>query len=163
MRLCNSEVIKKIKELEDKKSVLLNQERSRCTYTYVDESAKIVPAYSYEKTREQVDKLDAKIRSLRHVLAKANCSVTVDEFNVTIGEALVMLAQMQSKCSVLSDLSERQQLTQQVSYNGKMQITACNYDVEKVINECEKLRNAIAKLQVAIDRANLTNYVEVDL
>lgn len=163
MRICHSEVIKCIKELEEKKNVLLNQERQRSIYNYVDENAKIIPTYSYKKTREQVDKLDTKIRSLRHALAVANCTVKVDDFDITIGEALVMLAQWQSKCRVLEDLSDRQQLTQQVTYNGKMQVTACNYDVEVANADYEALRNKIAKLQVAIDRANLTSFVDVEL
>lgn len=161
MKVCHSEIIKKIKELEDKKETLLSQERSRSVYSYVDASAKIIPDYNYEKTRSLVDELDDKIRSLRHALAIANVSVKVDDFNVTIGEALVMLAQMQSKYRVLENLANAQQITQRVTYNGKMEVFECNYNVEKALADCESLRNEIGRLQVAIDRANLTNYIEI--
>ena len=162
MKMCHSEVIKYIKELESKKRVLLRQEENDCKYTYQDESAKIVPEYSYKKTRKAVDELDTKIRKLRHVLAVANCTVMVDEFNVTIGEALVMLAQYQNKCELLSDMSSCQQISQRSSYSGKMDITCCNYDVATALKDYESLRLVISRLQVAIDRANLTNFVEVD-
>lgn len=163
MKMCHSEVIKYIKELESKKNVLLRQERANCTYSYQEETSKIIPPYSYAQTRTEVDALDTQIRKLRHALAVANCSVKVDEFDVTLGEALVMLAQFQNKCDVLTGLSSNQQLSQHSSYNGKMEITACNYDVETVVKECEALRIVINRLQVAIDRANLTNFVEVEL
>lgn len=162
MKMCHSEVIKYIKELESKKSVLLRKERNSSTYTYQDESAKIVPEYSYELTRKEVDELDGKIRNLRHALAVANCTVKVDDFDITIGEALVLLAQLNNKCDILENMSSRQQICQQMSY-ATMQITACNYDVAKATEDYENLRLHIGKLQVAIDRANLVNYVEVEL
>ena len=162
MKICHSEVIKKIKELEEKKSTLLAQERSRRVYSYVDASAKIIPNYNYKKTHARVDELDINIRRLRHLLAVANVSVIIEEFNVTLGEALVMLAQMQSKCSVLEGLAGAQQITQRVTYNGKMEILECNYDVEKALADYESLRNEIGRLQVAIDRANLNNYIEIE-
>lgn len=162
MKMCHSEVIKYIKELESKKSVLLRKERNSSTYTYQDESAKIVPEYNYELTRKEVDELDNKIRNLRHVLAVANCTVKVDDFDITIGEALVLLAQLNSKCDILENMSSRQQICQQTSY-ATMQITACNYDVAKATEDYENLRLQIGKLQVAIDRANLVNYVEVEV
>ena len=162
MKMCHSEVIKYIKELESKKRVLLRQESNDCTYSYQDEVSKIVPNYDYKKTRKAVDALDTKIRKLRHALAVANCSVIVEEFDVTLGEALVMLAQYQNKCELLSEMSSRQQISQRSSYSGKMEITCCNYDVEKVVKEYEELRLLIGRLQVAIDRANLTNFVEVE-
>ena len=163
MKMCHSEVIKYIKELENKKRVLLRQEENDCKYTYQDEESKIVPNYNYKKTRQAVDALDAKIRKLRHLLAVANCTVTVDEFDVTLGEALVMLAQYQNKCDLLSEMSARQQISQRSSYSGKMEITCCNYDVEKATKDYEELRLLIGRLQVAIDRANLTNFVEVEV
>ena len=42
-------------------------------------------------------------------------------------------------------------------------ITCCNYDVETALKDYESLRLVINRLQVAIDRANLTNYVEVNV
>ena len=163
MKMCHSEVIKYIKELESKKHVLLRQESNDCTYTYQDEASKIVPNYNYKKTRQAVDALDTKIRQLRHALAVANCKVMVEEFDVTLGEALVMLAQYQNKCELLSNMSSRQQISQRSSYSGKMEITCCNYDVEKVLKEYEELRLVIGRLQVAIDRANLTSFVDVEI
>lgn len=162
MKMCHSEVIKCIKELETKKENILRKERDCRAFRYVDENAKIVPNYSYEKTRSVVDGLDKKIRKLKHALAVANCTVTLPDFDVSIGEGLVLLAQMQAKCRILEEMSLAQQKTQAISYNGKMEVTECNYDVEKVAADYDELRTEIGKLQMAIDRANLTNFLEVE-
>ncbi len=163
MKISHSEVIKFIKELENRKGILLRQERSNSTFIYQTEESKIVPTYSYEETRREVDALDEKIRRLRHALAVANCTVKVEGFGVTIGEALVMLAQLQNKAEILSEMAARQQKVQQSSFAGKMEITECNYDVKQAARDYEQLRLTINSLQVAIDRANLLNTVEVDL
>ena len=159
--MCHSEVIKYIKELENKKDQLLSLENRNSTFSYQEGGNKIVPPYSYKKTRSEVDALDEQIRKLRHALAVANCSVMVEEFGVTIGEALVMLAQYQNKRSVLETLSNRQQINSHSTFGGGAEITECNYDVRQAEKDYENLRILIGKLQVAIDRANLTNYVEV--
>ncbi len=162
MKMCHSEVIKYIKELENRKEVLLTQERTGRTYTHLEDGSKTVPDYNYSETRSEVDKLDAKIRHLRHLLAVANCNVNVDGFGVTIGEALVMLAQLQNKCELLREMSAFPQKSQRTTYSGKVEITECNYDVVEAGRDYEQVRQTINKLQVAIDRANLTNYVEVE-
>lgn len=162
MKMCHSEVIKYIKELENRKFVLLNYEKSSRTFSYIEDGKSIIPEYSYRKTRDCVDALDNKIRHLKHLLAIANCSVKVDTFDITIGEALVMLAQLQNKCELLEEMSSIQQKTQHTTYSGKVEIVECNYDVAEAAKDYEQIRKTISSLQVAIDRANLTNYVEVE-
>lgn len=162
MKMCHSEVIKYIKELENRKEVLLKQELTGRTYTHLEDGGKTIPDYSYSKTRLEVDKLDGEIRHLRHLLAVANCNVKVDGFDVSIGEALVMLAQLQNKCELLKEMSSFPQKSQRTTYSGKVEITECNYDVVKVGKDYEKVRQTINQLQVAIDRANLTNYVDME-
>lgn len=161
MKLCHSEVMKRIKELESKKQKLLNIENKRCRIRYKQEENKVVTDYSYAGTRAEVEKLDKEIRRLRYELAKANCTVKVDGFNVTIGEALVMLAQLNSLSDTLEDLADNEQLTRSLSYNGVVEYTECTYSVEQAAKDLLKTEEKISKLQVAIDRANLTNYIEL--
>lgn len=161
MRLCNSELIKKVNELRDKKAKLLTNERNRCKIKYKDGEKKVDVAYSYGKTREQIDKIDDEIRRLKNLVAKANCTAVVEDFEVSIGEALVLLAQMNEKLSVLERLASDQQLTRATTYGGVVEYEECLYDVEKVDLSAEQLRSKIAKLQIAIDRANLNTYSEL--
>lgn len=162
MKMCHSEVIKYIKELENKKGVLLNYERSNKTFSHLEDGGVLIPKYCYRDTRLAVDEIDKKIRHLKHLLSVANCNVKVDGFDITIGEALVMLAQLQNKCEVLEEMSSLQQKTQRTTYAGKVEIVECNFDVAEASKDYEQTRQTINRLQVAIDRANLTNYVEVE-
>ena len=42
-----------------------------------------------------------------------------------------------------------------------IRFTRCNYDVKQVEADAGALRKRISELQIAIDRANLTNYIEI--
>lgn len=85
----------------------------------------------------------------------------VDGFDVTIGEALVLLAQMQKEIQQLDYLADKEQLTRRITYNGVVEYTECNYDVEKVKADLQALRTKVGKLQVAIDRANLITEIDI--
>lgn len=161
MKLCHSEIMKKIKELNAKKEQVLAQENKRAKIRFKEAEKKVTTKYDYAKTRKQIEEIDAEIRRLKLLLAKANCVVMVDGFNFTIGEALVYLAQLNSRWEVLSTLAENEQLTRSVTYNGVVEYTECVYNVETAEKDLEKLESEISRLQVAIDRANLNNYIEV--
>lgn len=161
MQVCNMQAMKMIKELEARKAVLISNEDCRCTYSYKEGENKVLPDYDYEGTRREVHALDERIRAIRSALARANTEVKVDGFGITIGEALVYLAQMQGERVQLESLTGNQQVSRRITANGVLEYTECAYDVKKAAADLEALRVRIGELQVAIDRANLVNMIEI--
>ena len=161
MKVCHAEAMKKIKELEEQKKLLLYNESKRCAVSYKEGEEKTPTAYDYMKTRKETDKLDSEIRKIKHALAVANCAVKLDEFDMTIGEALVYLAQLNGEYARLDSLSGREKLSRRITTNGVVEYTECMYDPEKVEKDQKALYAKICKLQVDIDRANLNNYIEI--
>ena len=81
---------------------------------------------------------------------------------MTIGECLIYLAQLNSKKQLLSNYASQKQLKRVSStYSNKVEYTELLYDVDKVKVELLELQRLIARLQMAIDRTNLTNLIEV--
>lgn len=161
MKICNSEAMKLIKELETRKSIIVYTEENRSRVSYKEDEVKCVSKYSYEDTRKEIEEIDLQIRKIKHALACANCTVMVDGFDITIGEALVYLAQLNAEYSRLDDLGEYDKLSRRITSNGVLEYTECLYDPDKVIEEQKKLYSIICKLQVAIDKANLTNLIDI--
>ena len=161
MKLCHKEAMKLIKELENKKVIVLNAEQRLNTVSYKEGDVKPKYDYDYSATRKEVENLDAKIRKIKHELAKANCAVLVDDFNISIGEALVYLAQLSDEQSRLIDFANSNQLEKRITQTGVVICEERNFDVKKAANDLEELQKKINKLQVAIDRANLVNYIEI--
>ena len=47
MKVCNMQAMKMVKELEARKDTLIHNEDSRCTVSYKEGEAKVVPDYDY--------------------------------------------------------------------------------------------------------------------
>lgn len=162
MKKCNTELMKEIKKLTALKTELLDYEARESLTTYAEGESIIESTYSYNEIRDKIDEIDEKIRHIKQLLAYANATVKVDGFDMTISEGLVYLAQLQSKLERLGRLKSRAPLTRQSSNyrNGLVEYVKTNYDVEQIKKEYDLVYETIQKLQIAIDRTNLTNMIE---
>ena len=161
MKLCNAEVIKKIKDLEEQKQEILSDEQKNCTTTYQTETDMIDTGYDFGKTRKAVESLNKEIIKLKHALNVSNSTVIVEEFGLTIGECLVYMAQLNNEKSVLERLSRNRSKSRATLYNGSVEYTITNYDVEICKSELNAIKETVRKLQLAIDRVNLNNMIEI--
>ena len=161
MKICHMEAMKEIKSLEEEKSNILTSERISNKISYKEGEAKVDTDYSYAETRKRVAEIDAKVRKIRSALALANCTVALEGFDVTIGEGLVLLAQLNAEYERLDNMSSERQVYRRITANGVLEYTECLYDVKAVNEDKKALRRKISALQVAIDRANLLNLIEV--
>lgn len=161
MKVCHMEAMKEIRLLEEQKQLVLEKEEEGFRVSYKEGESKVDTGYSYRETRDQVATLDARIRQIKSALAKANCLCRLEEFDVTIGEALVLLAQWNAEYARLCRLSSQRQLSRRITANGILEYTECLYDVKAVAEERNLLKQRIGALQIAIDRANLLSQIEI--
>ena len=161
MRICNTKAMKLIKDYEKEKRYLINQENNNFLISYKEGEEKIRNKYDYKETRKKIDEIDNKVRQIKVALAKSNTVTKVDDFDITINEALVLLAQLENKKSHLEGLTGFQQLSRRITPNGVIEYTECLYDIENVKSDIDTLQEEISNLQIAIDRANLTSFIEI--
>lgn len=159
--VCLAQAMKKVKELEAEKEQLIGYENKYCRVSYKEGEEKMKSDYDYIVLHDEIRDIDGRIVSIKHKLAKANCIVPVEPFGCTIGEALVYLAQLQNAKAQAERLAGQRQSERRITYNGVVEYTDCAYDVKVAKQELRKLRDTIASLQIAIDRANLTNFVKI--
>ena len=161
MKVCIAEAMKLIKDLEEEKDMFIYGENRRCTVSYKENEAKVLPDYDYQLTRKRIAELDSEVRRIKYIISKANCEIQLDGFGVSICEGLILLAQYRKEYDRLSRLATRDQVTRRITPNGVLEYTECLYDVKQAAKAQKDLNNLIGKLQVAIDRANLVNEIEV--
>jgi len=118
MKMCNSEAMKLIKELEQKKENIIRNEDRRSRIAYKEDEEKVPTSYNYAKTRLAIAEIDERIRKIKHALAKSNCTTIVENFGITIGEALVCLAQLNTEYRQLSELVEYNKLSRRITPTG---------------------------------------------
>lgn len=162
MKVCNTEIMKEIKKLNDRKSDLINFETMNSTITFLKDEEKTMPSYSYDELTKELGEIDNRVLYLKDKLAYSNATTIVPEFNLTIASALTYLAILQSKKDRYYRLSLNDKLRRigsnrdgQVEYAETLyEPTSCKKIYEETVEE-------INKLQMAIDRVNLTNLIEI--
>lgn len=153
--------MKDLKKINEEKSLLIDKEMDQCIIKYVSEADKIIPEYNYDETRQKIDALNKREIYLRGLLLRANATVIVPEFGMTIGACLIYLAQLEEKARILKVLSCKQPKTRTLQFQKQVEYSEAIYDIEKAKKDYDNVKDEIVKLQMAIDRINLTNLIEV--
>ncbi|MDR2166781.1 MAG: hypothetical protein LBE35_02885 [Clostridiales bacterium] len=161
MKLCNAELMKKVKLLEQAKNDILAEERRIHQVTYQTEKDKFDNGYNFADTRKRIDDIEAEVRKYKRLLNYSNATTVVEEFNMTLGECLVYMAQLNRQVYTLDELARKEPMTRRSTVNGVIEYTALNYDKAECQAKLQWVLETISKLQVAIDRTNLTNMIEV--
>jgi hypothetical protein len=164
MQLTSSAANKMIKALTEKKNSILRNERMSSTYQRsATDKAVVIPSYDYSETRESISNIDTKIMKIKHAVNLYN-TATVAYKGFTIDQLLVKLAQLSNEKEVISGLKGIQEVSR--SYNGIGNVsvdTVRNYDSDAASEDYDFVVNEISKIQMAIDLANLTEKITIDI
>ena len=153
--------MKEIKRLEEEKDSWTTHERNNCRVSYMVGEDPILPNYDYAETSGALLEYDDRIRKLKRLLAYANATTIVEGFGMTINEALIYLAQLNAKVRRYDYLISFQKLTRKtVGIDGKIEYTKILYDQEDAGRKLEEAKSEVIQLQMAIDRTNLTSFID---
>ena len=149
---------KYIKRMENEKSRLVSIEQKNATYILAQGEEGEPPAYDYDEIVSRIDELDEAILIVRHALHAFNAQTVIPEEGVTVDEALIVLAQMNSKLRRLERLRSvepKKRLSSGYEY--------ANFDVKKAFADYEELYKRIANLQLRLDLVNQTETFAVEV
>lgn len=165
MKKCNTELMKELKGIQQQISLLYTYENDTSKIIYTENEKKFDETdnkYNYEEVRTKINELQEEERKIKAILALSNATTIVDGYDITIAEALVYLAQLSKNKRQLDKMASRPQVMRKSGYHSSWtQIDKALYDVEKAQNDLDELTEKISKLQIAIDRTNLNNFIEV--
>jgi hypothetical protein len=163
MKKCNTELMKDLKYIQELISVSRQKQFTNSTVSYTErEKATTECKFNYANSQKELADLQAEERKIKRLLALSNATTHVEGYQITISEALVLLAQLSQNKKTLSRLANKEKLTREAGhYRMDIEFTKVCYDLEQAQSDLAKLNQDIAKLQMALDRTNLTNLIEV--
>lgn len=132
--------------------------------------------FTVDKLTEDIEALQKEIRKLRLCSTIANVNTLVDFTDggekITLQEAIYLIKQYREEVLTLRMMGEKKTTSKIVdplrfssgsnvdrSYE---EITEPTYDTKKYRKKAEKMEKLITKLELAINKANLTTEVDVD-
>lgn len=155
-----------IKTLEDEKSYYLSCEDISSVYTLAEGEEEERPEYDYQATKEAVDKIDETIRRIRHAVNVFNTTTLLPSLNITIDEALVKMAQLNTRKHRLDIMRKRLPKERVNSYanrgKGIVEYQYANYDISAVNADYKRISQEIVEIQLALDICNQTQTFEVE-
>jgi len=131
--------------------------------TYSSKEKKIENNYSYSATRNKLVAMQKEERKIKSLLAKSNATTKVSGFDMTLAEALVYLAELNTNKAHIEKLSSRSAISRIEPQNygsSLVQYRETRYKVEDAKKDLKNIKKEIAKLQMAIDRTNLNNMID---
>lgn len=163
MKLCLAEAIKKVKMLNDDVSSLLSDEENQSSITYRDETEKITYDYNFDKTREQVAKINDEILTLKRAINKANNETEIGVNGYTISDGLIKIAMIRKELAFhLEPMARKDKLSSRVDMrNDGLIYTELLYNPDECREYIRVQKELLNQIQMGIDRANLTTMIEV--
>lgn len=122
------EIIKQIAALEQQKEEIMSDESQNSITRYGTNEEIPTSDYNFSAVRNEIERLDSTIRYLRHRLHHSNATVLVPEFEITIGECIIMMAQLGKEKATLTRMARRGKMndvypTTVMQLNGSRLIT----------------------------------------
>ncbi len=159
---------KYLKSLQDEKDFILENESKSCTYVRAVGEDVEPPSYSYDETRQAVEVIDNRMLKIRHAIHAFNARTTLPEYDMTIDEALVRMAQLNVKRRRLASLRNRNPKERNTGgyfsrESNIIEYTYANYDIAKADKDYRETCEEISKLQLELDLINQTRSFEVDI
>lgn len=157
---------KYLRALDEEKMYYRTLEGNASTYVLAENENQEAPEYDYQEISAKLEELDRKICVIKHAINLFNVNTRLQDFDMTIDQALVYLAQLSRRKERLDIMRKRQPKARINSGYGRSSLIEyeyVNYDLEKVRQDYEKVRDEISGLQMALDYCNQTITFQVDV
>lgn len=162
MRICLAEAIKRVKALDTEVREAMNEENSKCETVYRTTEEKITYDYDFMRTREEIKTINNEILALKRAINKANNETDIGILGYTIADGLVAMALINKELQYhLETMGRKEKLTSKVdARNDSIIYTELLYDPKECRKYVSEQRDLLTKIQMGIDRANLTTFIE---
>ena len=167
MKLTSAEAAKLLRKLNEEYEAILNMEaQSKEFVASLNENIELIkPEYDFNKTQEELNILEEKIRKLKHAINMFNCQTIVIDFNMSIDQLLIYIPQLSRKKAKLLEMKNRLAIKREPSISRVGNIidyNYANYDINEAIKEYERVDKLLTNAQTALDVINNTNTFEFE-
>ena len=123
------------------------------------------PKYSFSDVQKKKELLYAKIRKIKHALNVYNVSTVLPEFDMTIDQVLVYIPQLTTLKKLYSAMKDTMPKTRVANFRGGniIDYVYTNYDNSEVAEKYNAVSEALASVQMALDKINSIESIELDL
>jgi len=165
----SAEANKLLKNITDERNLLIAEENQTSTFNAAigEDIESVRPDYDYDKVQKEISECNRKIRAIKHAINLFNTRTTVGDTGMTIDEVLVYIPQLSEKKSRLNymmrQMPKQRARMMGTGMNAVIDYIYTNYDVKAVKEDYLKVSDELNKVQTALDLANSTLTIEIEV
>ena len=166
MKFNSAQANKLIKKLNEEYNNILEKESKTSTFHVAmgENPENLRPKYDYEGTKEKIANIEKQIRTVKHALNIFNTTHLVPGFDMTIDEILVYIPQLTKQKVKLQEMrnrSEKERVTER--FFNTVDYLYTNYDMDKIEADYQIVSDELARAQLALDKINNGETIEIDI
>ena len=168
-KMTSAQAAKELRKLNDQHDALLAREnKSREFVAAIQEDVeKIRPEYDYAGIQDELDRMERRIRALKHAINTFNLFQEVPGFGMTIDQMLVYIPQLTARKKKLDYMRKKlPRERENAGYSRSSSIVEynyANYDIAAVEADYVKTVDELSAAQNALDQVNSTVLFEAAL
>ena len=169
MKMTSAEAGKLVKKLEEKISALQALEEKSSVFRVAsgEDEELLRPSYDFMECQKKLEKLQADLRTVKHVINVFNTTHTLQGFDgMTVDQALIALPQLSLQKQKLANYAARlprERVQGYASQSNIIDYTVANYQIADAEAEYDRVSDRLSRLQLALDRVNHTEKMEIDI
>ena len=166
MKYTSAEAAKLLRKLNEEQAALKERESKTATFVAaVDEDVESArPEYDYAGTQKLLAQLEEKVRKVKHAINAFNLQTTIPGFEMTVDQALVYIPQLserKARLSRMAGMPEKRRMGS--SGTNIIEYEYANYDPETVRADFAAVSEELSRAQLALDKLNTTETMEIEL
>ncbi len=122
------------------------------------------PAYDFAGTQGKLRELEDRIVAIKHALSVFNTTMNLPYTDMTIDQALVRMPLLKEQVDKLSDMARMPKKKRVASYHQTfVDYEFANFDPDEVLAMLREKQDELTKLQLALDKVNMTEPIDIDM
>ena len=168
MQYTSAEANKLLKKLMEEREQLCIEESQSSVFiaATVEDPKDAKPSYNFLEMQDAIGAVEEKIRKVKHAINVFNTTHVIEGFG-TIDEVLVTIPQLNARKRVLSQMAHRlPKVRKQARYGEKsnfIEYEYANYNISQAAEMFKMISDTLAKAQLALDKANNSETMEIDI
>ena len=170
MLYTSAEANKLLREKNDAYKMLLKKEEMSCSFvvTIQEDPETLRPEYDYRQTQQELQKLAAEIRMIKHAINTFNLETVIPEFDMTIDQMLVYIPQLTAAKNKYDRMrsrlpKQRVKTDRFMPSSNFVEYDYANYQVADAETDYDRVAKELAKAQTALDVVNNSVQFEIEL
>lgn len=167
MKYTSAEAAKLIKSLNEQRSALATEIIKKSTFPAVmgEDPETVRPEFELAEALRTLEKLEERIRQVKHELNIFNATTVIPEVGMTIDQALIYIPQLSFCKDILAEMARRlpkeRDMSPYLNSSPIVNYIYANYEIEDAKKELKEVSEKLTQVQLALDRVNSTVTFEI--